>query len=293
MKRGINKGLLAVGALTGVTVLMSVVLSMPRAGAVDKSDVDSITIDLPISCSIEASGYSHRETLNNGMIDWNIGGTDGRDGPDVSDAPTVLKTYCNDKGGYAIYAVGASNNEEGNTNLVGSDGLIPTGTISTNGGSAWAMKLANADETLDMNSTYTARNFADIPNDWVRVAEKESGTVSNETGAVISAFYAAHISGTQSAGTYTGLVKYAIFHPSSTSGPVTINQSYARAGKTKLKVRTDHTIVQEGEEEGELLGSFYAMQDMTSTICNDVTVFGVASQAQLVDSRDGKIYSAV
>ena len=56
---------------------------------------------------------------------------------------TTFTATCNDPGGLAIYAIGYSNDEYGNTNMIGSLGNIATGTNDST--SNWSMKLMNAD----------------------------------------------------------------------------------------------------------------------------------------------------
>jgi uncharacterized protein (TIGR02145 family) len=215
-------------------------------------------------------GNTHSESLINGTYDNNIG-----------NSVTTLTTYCNDKDGYIVYAIGSSNNEEGNTNLVGNNGSnIATGTATYGNTSNWAMKLASLDNTLTMNSTYTS-DFASIPASWTEVAKKESGTTDSETGSSITTTYAVYVSNFQAAGKYSGQVKYAMFHPSNMTAPTTLNQAYAAAGKSKITTTDPNT--------GET-GSYYTMQDMTTAICNAVNIYGEASETKLIDTRDSKFY---
>ena len=56
-----------------------------------------------------------------------------------------VKTFCNDKNGFSIYAIGYTDNENGKTVLtsesLGSEYDIDTGTAQSGGISNWAMKL--------------------------------------------------------------------------------------------------------------------------------------------------------
>ena len=50
----------------------------------------------------------------------------------VGDGVTTFTTYCNDAGGYVVYAIGSSGNVEGNTNLIGDTGAnIATGIMTS------------------------------------------------------------------------------------------------------------------------------------------------------------------
>ena len=200
---------------------------------------------------------------------------------------TNFTMYCNDKNGYIIYAIGASNNEEGNTNLIGDNGNnITTGVYPGNGSnttslpSSWSMKLNTNDADLTLNSNYND-SFNLIPSTWTEVIRKQSGTVDSTVGSHASATYDAYVNGIQAAGTYIGQVKYVMFHPSSATRPVTLAKAFENAGKQKVHA-TDPLTGESGE--------FYKMQDMTSAICNATNVMGEASQIKLVDTRDNKLY---
>ena len=263
-----------------ILLILSFVISFTsyfstRSASADSSGVESVTISLPISCTISGSNNTHSETLVNNTYDSNIGGTD------QFPNSNILTTYCNDKDGHVIYAIGASNNEEGNTNLIGDNGNnIATGVYTSGDtASSWSFKLTNLDNILTIPPSFT--DFHTIPDEWTEIAKKPSGTVDSTTGAKFSTTYAAYISGTQAAGTYTGQVKYVMFHPSSATRPVTLAKAFENAGKQKVHA-TDPLTGESGE--------FYKMQDMTSAICNATNVMGEASQIKLVDTRDNKLY---
>lgn len=242
-----------------LTIISTLLLSLPHSFA-DSSSSDNISIELPVSCTMSGVGNTHSESLINGTYDNNIG-----------NGVTTLTTYCNDKDGYIIYAIGNGNNEESNTNLVGNNGSnIATGTATSGNTSNWAMKLASLDNTLTMNSTYTS-DFASIPASWTEVAKKESNTTDSETGSSITTTYAVYVSNFQAAGTYSGQVKYAMFHPSSALAPTSIEGALAANHKEKYN-------------------GYYKMQDMNPTICNMVNIYGEASQTQLIDVRDNNVY---
>lgn len=254
-----------------LTIISALSLSLPHSSA-DNSSSDNISIKLPVSCTMSGTGNTHSESLINGTYDSNIG-----------NGVTTLTTHCNDKDGYIIYTIGASNNTEGNNNLIGSNGgNIATGTATSGNISNWAMKLASLDNTLAMNSSFTS-DFASIPATWTEVAKKESGTKDSETGSSITATYAVYVSNFQPTGTYSGQVKYVMLHPSSMAVPTTLNQAYATAGKSKVTATDPNT--------GET-GSYYTMQDMTTAICDAVNVYGAASETKLIDTRDNKFYYA-
>ena len=240
----------------------------------DSSGVDNFTLTLPSSCTIQSVNNTHTANLENNTRNTNLGGN-----------PTTFTVYCNDKDGYIIYTIGSSNGTEGNTNLIGSTGSnIPTGIYSSEDTtSSWSFRITALDNTLTTNPTYAVGepNFATIPSTWDWVAKKESGTVDSTTGSQITATYSAYISGTQASGTYTGQVKYVMFHPSSAVQPTTLAKAFENAGKSKVPVVDPST----GDTN-----YYYTMQDMNSSICNAANVFGAASNLEVVDTRDNSIY---
>ena len=273
MKKHLSSRLLAICGLS-VAVATCTLMTVLPTFATGSFGVDNFTLNIPVSCTIDGgSSTTHTQSVVNNQYYNNLGGS-----------PTNLTMYCNDAGGYTIYARGFSNNTEGNTNLVGSTGSnIPTGVYDPNNidttTSSWSFKLSNTDGTVNIASGYN--NFHTIPSTWTTVAKKESGTVDSTTGSHISVTYDAYISGTQAAGTYNGQVKYIMLHPSSSTQPITLAGAFNNAGKQKVQI-TDPLTGESGE--------FYRMQDMNSTICSNTNVTGAASELELVDTRDNKLY---
>ena len=182
--------------------------------------VDVITINVPVSCSMSATGTeSHTASVNNGQTTGNIGTTN-------------LKVICNDNSGYAIYAIGYTDDTYGKTVLtsstLGSTHDITTATTVTTGTSSWAMKLASvsgtyapiiAGSTGDSLKQTGDPDFSDytaVPQEYAKVAYHTSSTDTgnNATGSNLTTTYRAYISPTQPAGTYVGQVKYTLVHPS-------------------------------------------------------------------------------
>ena len=135
---------------------------------------------------------------------------------------TRLNTMCNDKDGYTIYAVGYSNDEEGNTNMIGEehDELIPTG-IASGDTSNWSMKIAKDAESYmpeNLSVTLGYENYHIVPSTQTRVATF-AGATDTVKGSVITTTYAIRVSSTQIADTYNGQVKYTMVHPAGGSIP--------------------------------------------------------------------------
>lgn len=200
-------------ALSSLTLISGTILSSDHAIANDA--VDEVSITVPISCSMIGTGMnSHTAEIANGTYEANIG-------------TTTLKAFCNDNEGFAIYAIGYTDDIDGKNVLtnstLGSTHDIVTGTATSGPASNWAMKLAT-----DSEATYpvTLQNgfnaYRTVPDDYTLVAKRLSGTDIGQTavGASLTTTYQAYISQTQPAGTYTGQVKYVLVHPNDANLPV-------------------------------------------------------------------------
>jgi len=134
---------------------------------------------------------------------------------------TKFTVKCNDASGFAIYAIGYSNDTYGTTDMIGStSGLtIPTGTDALNGNttSHWSMLVAkDTSSYLPANLTIenNFNNYHVIPDDFTKIASFSSNTDGvNGAGSSINTSYAVRISATQAADTYVGKVKYVLVHP--------------------------------------------------------------------------------
>ncbi|MBR0468030.1 hypothetical protein IJJ53_04010 [Candidatus Saccharibacteria bacterium] len=272
-----------------LVIVSALILSLPHSSAEgsvsgDATRVDSVTLNLPVSCTISATELTpHVATFEGGGLHRENIGT------------TKVGVFCNDNNGYNIYAVGNSNNIDGNTDLVvsglSSDYNIKTGIYSSGSTvSSWGMKITpgtgtgSESERTPPTANNGYNNYNVVPNTYTMVASRASGTNMNPnvdldiTGSYFTTTYDIYASSAQPAGTYTGKVKYVLTHPN-TNAPSTINDidaAFAMAGKQKA--------YQDSE------GSYYAMQDMTSDICNSVLNTGESTTARLVDTRDHNIY---
>ena len=227
-----NKGL---PVLLTMTILSGIALSSSIVSADDDSVVDEINITVPVSCTISGTGMNtHNATINNGIYTPDIG-------------TTTLHAFCNDNNGFAIYAAGFTGDEVGGTNsnkLVGTsasgNAVIETGLATTVGNpdvSNWAMKLAITQDSGNTTGTNafaidaapnvangadaTFSQYHTVPNEYVKVAHKDSNTDMTATtgGVKLTTTYAAYISKTQPADTYSGQVIYALVHPASHVAP--------------------------------------------------------------------------
>ena len=231
--------------LVSLTLLSGAILVSSTVSADDPSVVDEINITVPVSCTMSGTGMqSHNAEIANGTYTPDIGST-------------TLHAFCNDNEGFAIYAAGYTGNEVGGTNsnkLVGTtasgNATIESGIATSAGNSDvsnWAMKLTMTQDSGDTStdnaftidsapnealpsqaeSGATQAPFSKyhvVPNEYVKVAHKNSGTDMTETtgGVKLTTTYAAYISKTQPADTYSGQVIYTLVHPSS-AAPSTSN----------------------------------------------------------------------
>ena len=259
--------------LAGVVIILTgTILASNTVLADDNTSVvDQINITVPVSCTMTGTGMdSHSTEIQNGLYKDNIG-------------TTTLHAFCNDNEGFAIYAAGYTGNEVGGTNsnkLVGttasSNAVIVSGIATTAGSpdiSNWAMKLAISQDSGDTTSTNafmidsapnvdlpseaeqsaTPAPFSEyhvVPNEYTKVAHKNSMTDMTATtgGVKLTTTYAAYISKTQPADTYSGQVKYALVHPSSHPTPIA-NPATLDTGRTvNSKLESLAATVVNGEE---------------------------------------------
>ena len=234
--------LLPMASLASLTILSGTILSSSVVSATNDSVVDEVSITVPVSCTMTGIGMnSHNAEITNGTYTPNIGST-------------TLHAFCNDDEGFAIYVAGYTGNEiggESSNKLVGTtasgNSVIESGIATSVGNpdvSNWAMKLAisqdsgdtttnaftidsapNVDLPSEAESGVTEVPFSQyhvVPNEYVKVAHKNSGTDMTATtgGVKLTTTYAAYISKTQPADTYSGQVIYTLVHPSTTDAPV-------------------------------------------------------------------------
>ena len=196
-----------------------------------------------------------------------------------------FQIFCNDNNGFSVYAIGYSNDEYGNTNMISSNSSnsnIATGLATSGANSNWAMKISSVAGSYaptisnGTNGTEDFTTFHSVPNIFTKIASFSSAT-NTTVGSQLQSTYRIYVSPTQPADTYTGKVKYTLVHPGNTLVPTTsISQAYASAGKSKVTVGTN---------------SYYVLQDMNTSICSAVDPIGSdATVTEVVDVRDNNIY---
>ena len=208
-----NLDYIIIGILVSALLVAGAFLSTRQASA-GNSIIDKVNVTIPISCSFTDIGTdSHTERITNGTYRNDIG-------------TTTLRVFCNDTGGFAIYAIGFTGDQyegEDHTKLIGAstNRKVVTGTATTAGNpdvSNWAMKLAtnsSATYPITLDNGYSSYNV--VPDTYTKVAHRDSATDigTAATGTELTTTYAAYISKTQPADAYTGKVKYTLVHPSS------------------------------------------------------------------------------
>ncbi|MBQ6414521.1 hypothetical protein IJI28_02785 [Candidatus Saccharibacteria bacterium] len=228
MKHTSKSSLYIISSLTITTIISGLILSSASVSADNDSVVDEINITVPVSCTLSGTGMNtHNAEINNGQYNSAIG-------------ETTLKTFCNDNEGFAIYAIGYTDNGDGKNVLtnstLGNTYDIETGTAITGNDSQWAMKLStitsptptypiiiagSTDDTEKEQGDLDYSTFQEVPDDYTLVAKRTAGTDigTNAEGATLKSTYQAYISKTQPAGTYIGQVKYTLVHPYTADPP--------------------------------------------------------------------------
>ena len=81
-------------------------LSVSHSSAAELSQADNLAISIPSSCTLSSLiNGEHSKSILNGTYESGIG-------------QSIITTYCNDRNGYVVYAIGSSNNELGNNKLI-------------------------------------------------------------------------------------------------------------------------------------------------------------------------------
>ncbi len=210
MKR---KELVLSGALVFTTLISGIILSSVRVLAdeiVTARSSAKASVTVSAACTLAGTvDTAHNATVNAGTYQDEIG-------------KTTLKASCNDPEGFAIYAIGFTDDTYGKTVLTNTTlGDIVTGTAQSGSTSNWAMKLEitgqEAANQIELQNNFN--NYRVIPDEYTLAAIKTAGTTTEE-GVSLASTYAAYISGTQTVGTYTGKVKYTLVHPNYGPKPV-------------------------------------------------------------------------
>ncbi len=204
----LNTNYLAIKLLaTGLVVAMSAFVTSGNVSAEDPV-VDDVVVNVPISCTLAGNvDTEHTDSIQNGHYSKDIG-------------TTTLKATCNDIGGFSIYAIGFSGDQDGITNMIGTnpDNIIITGTATSGPTSNWSMKLSTNDvATYPISIENNFDKYSAVPSSYAKVATRGAVTdLGNASvGSVLTSTYAVFVSNTQYADTYTGKVKYTLVHPAS------------------------------------------------------------------------------
>ncbi len=126
---------------------------------------------------------------------------------------TKITTVCQNSVDHQVYAIGYSNNTDGNTNLINSSNnlTIPTGT-GTGNVSNWSMKISK-DTSSYLPASLTIENSFDsnhvVPNETTLISSYD-GATDGSTGSSILTTYSAKASTTQPGGNYAGKVKFTL-----------------------------------------------------------------------------------
>ena len=210
--RELNKpATIIAGILSCITLSSAIILADSMVVASDTA-VDDINITVPASCTLTdtvGSGEEHTASMMNGQYLEDLGTTN-------------LAVFCNSPEGYAIYAIGYSNDLYGNTDMLTSNtdvsSNITTSTATSGDNSAWAMKLTSVAGTITPTIENGFDNYSSVPASYTKVATI-SPTTDKTSQSSLQSTYAVYISPTQGAATYTGKVKYTVVQPNNADAP--------------------------------------------------------------------------
>ncbi|MDO4746864.1 MAG: hypothetical protein Q4A70_00760 [Candidatus Saccharibacteria bacterium] len=212
MSKSVVPNTLIISTLTAtLTILTGAVLSSTTVQAADSSE--TVILDVLPTCTLGATGTETHNASTGGSVYI----------PDIG--TSTISAFCNDNAGFAIYAIGFTDDEDGKNVLtdasLGATYDIVTGTATGGATSNWAMKLNLTQDSGDVtgDNVFTLDNgFGDyrtVPSTFTKVAHKNVSTdMTPVTGGVkLTSTYAIFTSPTQPAGSYHGRVKYTLVHP--------------------------------------------------------------------------------
>ena len=247
---------------------------------------DEVSLAIPVSCSMSSTinpGNEHADTIMPGTYTSNIGTTD-------------IKVICNDFSGFSIYAIGYTNDTEGNNTMLGTNTnqTIITGTNTSGNTSNWAMKLAKSSINYNLGNlsildSYDA--YHAVPDTLTKVAEYKATTGSSTTdqtlGSNIQTTYVAFISGAQAPDTYVGKVKYILIHPATLIAGNYSIAYYAAGGSGTMNTETvknyePHTLATNtftAPAGGYTFKEWCTVQDSNATPSSPQTTCGGISYA--------------
>ena len=165
------------------------------------TDAD-VVYDASEGCTFTSSVTSaHSKTINPGSTQSGIG-------------TTKITTKCVNSTDHQVYAVGYSNDTDGNTNLINSsaNATIATGTATSGNVSNWAMQIAKDTSSYlpaNLSIVNSFGSYHAVPSTSTQISSY-SGATDNTTGSSITTTYRAKISNEQIAGSYVGKVKYTL-----------------------------------------------------------------------------------
>ena len=165
------------------------------------TDLDYVSGDVDGCTFTSTVSSAHTKTMNPGTTQSDIG-------------TTKITTKCVNSTEHQVYAIGYSNNTDGNTNLIdsASNATIATGTATSGNVSNWAMKIAKDTSSYEPSNLTIMNSFGSyhiVPSTATQVSSY-TGATDNATGSSITTTYRAKTSDYQVAGTYVGKVKYTL-----------------------------------------------------------------------------------
>ena len=186
---------LSISIILLCAVLLSGTILISSYSSASSASTALATVKVAASCTLTTTGGgNYSATVPNGTS--------------AEIAGSTMSVSCNDAGGFALYAVGYSDDTIGNNNMIGSSTNIPTNTSGTN--SYWAMKInPTSGTTPTIENSFN--NYHIVPDSHTKIASYSSSTGSGSLS--VDATYKANISSTQLAGNYLGKVKYTLVHP--------------------------------------------------------------------------------
>ena len=247
-------------------ILYIVLISILSLIYVNSISALSYSNDVGVGVGVSVS-FTFNPTISISLSNNNLDISNLMPGNTLDSNSINVSVSSNNANGYTMLAT-VGNIEYDNTNLNHSNNANTFSSISTNANLA-SLTTDNTwgySYSIDSGSSWSNYNGLSLYSD-------NGTTLINKLGPAESSIdfkIAAKASSTQASGTYSNVINFiAITRPNPVSLEDAYSSYYLSTGKTKHN-------------------GYYVMQDMNSTICNNVELLD--SELQVIDIRDDKVY---
>lgn len=218
----------ALGLAAGIALLPVAGAFADDAATDVKSVTEQVEVTVQSSCTFNSTGAVGGTAMNTAYNYAPVTIANGayKNTEDVGGGnwTTTYNVYCNDNGGWEVFAVGSSTPKAKSTSgesavnamtpasLAGEE-AIATGTATSGDTANWAMKVtkdAGAAASVSIINSFNA--YSTVPATETKVV-KSTASTTTAGASTFATGYQVYIGNTTKADTYTGKVTYRLAHP--------------------------------------------------------------------------------